>query len=369
MAPTESGGQQPMRAGRIPDPLLAESSAPAAQSAPQRAGRVDVDPAGLGPIEKDEAPSVGTQNARERDRGGFDRAIKLVALTCLLVLGLLYGMHLAFAGFADISMIHPSLAWIYRGALGVGTIALLILFLHAAEQYRLLRNISELQTLAQAAGSRQPVDTVQGRKAIKRYLEDLEDHCDTMTRDCINRLQTKFGQYAGDLSRDFKLLEELLLERVDQNVESRLSDCAVQVVVATALAPHLLDPIIVCGQGVRVVREIATLYGGRPGLFGTLRLLMRAASSAVFAEVADLLGDALAQISGTKAAGKLGARVGEGLTNGFMILRLGEATKRLCRPVPLPPADLSHSFGKLVGALLVRWKPDDGELSAGRVPA
>jgi putative membrane protein len=369
MAPTESGGQQSRRAGRIPDPLLDESSAPATQSTPQPAGRVDVDPAALLPIEKDEPPSVGRESAWERDRGGFELTLTIVALTSLVVLGLLYGMHLVFAAFADISAIHPSLAWIYKAVLAVAAIALLIGFLRAAEKYRLLRNISELQTLARAARSRQPVETDQGREAIKIYLNDLKDHCDAVTLECINRLLTKFGQYAGDLSRDFKLLEELVLERVDRNVEARLSDRAVQVVFATALAPHLMDPIIVCGQGVRVVREIATLYGGRPGLLGTLRLLMRAASSAVFAEVADLLGDALAQISGTKAAGKLGARVGEGLTNGFMILRLGEATKRLCRPVPLPHAELSHSFGKLVGALLVHWKPDEGELSAGRVPA
>jgi putative membrane protein len=369
MAQTEPGGQQPRRAGRILDPLLVESSAPAPQSAPRGAGRVDVDPAGLIPIEKDAPPSVGTQYGRERDHGAFDMAITIVALACLLILGLLYGMHLVSAAFADISMIHPLLAWIYMAVLAVATGAVLILILRAIEQYRSLGNISKLQSLARTARAQQPVEADRGREMIVAYLDNFQNRCDAQTQDCINRLQTKFGQYGGDLSRDFNLLEELVLEHVDRQVEGHLSDRAFQVAFATALAPHLLDPIIVCGQAARVVREISTLYGGRPGVLGTLRLLTRAASAAVFAEMANLLGDALAQISGTKAAAKLGARVGEGLTNGFMILRLGEATKRLCRPVPLPSADLSHSFGKLVGALLVHWKPNDGELSAGRVPA
>ena len=368
MTQTESGGQKPRRAGRILDPLLVESSAPP-QSTSRRAGRVDVDPAALIPIEKDAPPSIGTQYAAERDRGALDMAITIVALTCLLILGLLYCMHLVSAVFAEISMIHPSLAWIYMAVLAVATGAVLILILRAVEQYRSLENISELQSLARTARAQQPVEADLGREMIIEYLDDLQNSCDAQTQDCINRLQTKFGQYGGDLSRDFSLLEKLVLEHVDRQVEGHLSERAFQVAFATALAPHLLDPIIVCGQAARVVREISTRYGGRPGVLGTLRLLTRAASAAVFAEMANLLGDALTQISGTKAAAKLGARVGEGLTNGFMILRLGEATKRLCRPVPLPSADLSHSFGKLVGALLVHWEPDDGERSDGRVPA
>jgi uncharacterized membrane protein YcjF (UPF0283 family) len=97
-------------------------------------------------------------------------------------------------------------------------------------------------------------------------------------------------------------------------------------------------------------------------------LVARAASAAVFAEVADVLADAASQLLGIKAAGKLGARLGEGLTNGFLMLRLGEAAKRLCRPVPLPPPDYGQSLKKLVAAFLLHWKAENDEPAVNPLP-
>ena len=256
-----------------------------------------------------------------------------------------------------------------RLALAGVTAVLINSFLRLVIEYRSLQNISDLQGTARLARSGRPVNADKGRRAIVEYLDEVQSRCDVQTKHAIEQLHTKLGQYSGDLSRDFHLLEGLVLEQIDRKVDVRLSDYALQVAVATALASRFFDPLIVGVQSVRIVRQTATAYRGRPGFFGTFRLVARAASAAVFAEVAEVVADAASQLLGIKAAGKLGARFGEGLTNGFMMLRLGEATKRLCRPVPLPPADYGHSLKKLVAALLLQSKADNEEPAARPLPS
>jgi putative membrane protein len=85
---------------------------------------------------------------------------------------------------------------------------------------------------------------------------------------------------------------------------------------------------------MRLARAIATLYGVRPGLFGSWRLFGAILSSlAVTGGVA--LGDSvIQQLLGQGLAARLSARLGEGLVNGLMTVRVGIAAMRVTRPLP-----------------------------------
>ena len=108
-----------------------------------------------------------------------------------------------------------------------------------------------------------------------------------------------------------------------------------RVALVTAVSPRaLVDIAFVIYESVRLAGAIAALYGARPGFFGSWRL-----TGAVLAHLAVtgglVLTDGLVeQLVGQGLAAKLSARLGEGVVNGLMTVRVGIAAIRVVRPLP-----------------------------------
>ena len=87
-------------------------------------------------------------------------------------------------------------------------------------------------------------------------------------------------------------------------------------------------------ESFRLARNLADLYGARPGFFGFIRLI-----GAIIAHLAVTGGLVLTdgvveQLIGHGVAAKLSARLGEGVLNGLMTVRVGIAAIKLVRPLP-----------------------------------
>jgi putative membrane protein len=108
--------------------------------------------------------------------------------------------------------------------------------------------------------------------------------------------------------------------------------------LGTAASPlALLDAVLVVARSLRMIREIAAIYGFRPGGLAALGLLRRVIVQAVGVAGADLAGEVTAEMLGGlghKVAGTVSARLGVGLFAGTRVARLGLATLRACRPMP-----------------------------------
>lgn len=110
---------------------------------------------------------------------------------------------------------------------------------------------------------------------------------------------------------------------------------AVQAFAAAAASPSAaLDAVIVVWRGLRLIREVASLYGVRPGAAGMLRLLRRTALSAASVAATDLATDALARaVLSSPVLRHVGGEVaGAGLAARRMIL-LARAAAAACSPV------------------------------------
>lgn len=131
-----------------------------------------------------------------------------------------------------------------------------------------------------------------------------------------------------------KLAEKQLMEPLDKQARELILSAAKRVSVVTAVSPRaIVDVGYVVFEALRLVRMMADLYGGRPGLLGLMRLTGDVvAHLAVTGSIA--VGDGIIQqLLGHGIASKISARLGEGVINGLMTARIGIAAMDLCRPM------------------------------------
>lgn len=113
-------------------------------------------------------------------------------------------------------------------------------------------------------------------------------------------------------------------------------NAAIQAVAGVAAIPSpALDVLFVAWRGVRLVREVAALYGVRPGVLGTLGLLRRTAVAATLVGAANLAGNTAAHavLSSPLLAHALGDAAAAGVA-ARRLLVLARATALACDPVP-----------------------------------
>jgi uncharacterized membrane protein YcjF (UPF0283 family) len=140
---------------------------------------------------------------------------------------------------------------------------------------------------------------------------------------------------ANDPDAILALLRAGPAARLRQQSQALGRAAAGQMLAAAALLPSpALDGLLVAWRGTRLVRQIATLHGLRPGLLGTLALLRRVFTSAASVAAADLAVDAtmralltgpLAHLAGDMAAAGVAAR---------RMIVLARVTDSACSPLP-----------------------------------
>jgi putative membrane protein len=155
-------------------------------------------------------------------------------------------------------------------------------------------------------------ETARGRAALAGHIGEIIDG-----RDLIGLAETE------------------LLVPLDDGARALILSSARRVALLTAVSPRAVVDLVFVGiEILRLIRRLSTLYGGRPGFVGFLRL-----ARAAFAHLAITGGMAagdsvLQQFLGHGLAARLSARLGEGVVNGLLTARIGIAAIDVCRPLP-----------------------------------
>ncbi|MGA2042610.1 MAG: TIGR01620 family protein [Roseiarcus sp.] len=174
------------------------------------------------------------------------------------------------------------------------------------------------------------------REAARRLVARLVALYDRRPETAAGRSQTMEAVRAIIDGRDLvDIAERALLRPLDERVQREIADAAKRVSMVTAISPRaVLDVLFVVAQIVYLIRRIAEIYGGRPGLLGFFKLA-RSVGAHVAITGGMAVGDSLVQqLVGHGLASKISARLGEGVLNGLLTARVGLSAMAVCRPAP-----------------------------------
>ena len=222
------------------------------------------------------------------------------------------------------------LGWTGLALTALALMALVVLAVREAIGLIRLRRITHIQELSACAvaddhralarescgeliamyGSRP--ETARGRTALAGHLEEIIDG-----RDLVGLAETE------------------LLKTLDDEARRIVLNSAKRVSVVTAISPRaLVDVLFVLTEILRLIRRLATLYGGRPGMLGFLRLTRRSISHLAITGGMAAGESMMQQILGHGIAARISTRLGEGVINGILTARVGIAAVDVCRPLP-----------------------------------
>ena len=154
----------------------------------------------------------------------------------------------------------------------------------------------------------------------------------------LARARATLQRHADDIidgADMIRLAERELMTPLDQEARRLVSSAAQRVSIVTAVSPRaLVDILFVFAASLRMIRQLARLYGGRPGTLGMIRLMCHVIAHLAITGGMAASDSMIQQMLGHGIAAKLSERLGEGILNGLLTARLGLAAIDVTRPLP-----------------------------------
>ena len=250
----------------------------------------------------------------------------LVGATAALVLVAL--------GFDTADLLHRS----FDTSLGLGVgVSLLVAVAGVAALKMLVDELRSLRRLRRIEALRGEADRMAAAKqgeadrfagALARLYEGRADLAPALAR------VKDYVTDAHDDAEMVRLLDRELLAPLDRRAYQLVLRASRDTAVATALSPAaVVDLAVVLWRNLKLVREIAALYGARPGYVGSLKLLRRMLANIAVAGVAESAHHVAVEALGGSLAAAISTRMGQGVINGLLTARVGITAMHLCRPI------------------------------------
>jgi len=265
-------------------------------------------------------------------------------------LGGLVTLGLGLATTRLIEDLYARAEWLGTLGLALAGLALLALLVVCGREIVGLLRLASIEKLRARAQAAIESDDRGEARAIVRALTAALSAAPALARGRAE-LDTHLTEIID--GRDLlHIAERTLMAPLDRQASQLVARTATRVSLVTAVSPRAaIDLAFVLVAALGMIRRLAALYGGRPGMLGMIRLVRHIIAHLTFTG-GIAAGDSLVQqVLGHGVAAKLSARLGEGVLNGLLTARLGLAAIEVARPLPfaaLPKPRLSDVAGDLL---------------------
>jgi len=301
------------------DPAVVEESPASAEQ--------DVGMQGAAIPAADSGPTVRPTLSELGQRGLRWGALLISALAGAALLGI----GAWFARLVSAALVREDwVGWTALALLSIAALAALMLLLRELVGFSRLARLNRVRTdIARALADR---DLKRERKAARRlaalYARRPEQAWSVR----------RFREHARDVHDPGELLalaDRMMVAPLDAQARRLITRSAKRVATVTALSPMVFIAVgYVLIENLRLLRGLASLYGGRPGFFGMLRLAQLVFAHIVATGGVALTDDLLGQFLGQDILRRLSRRLGEGAFNGALTARIGLAAIEVIRPLP-----------------------------------
>jgi putative membrane protein len=238
---------------------------------------------------------------------------------------------LAFSRFVTAAFARED--WVGWLAMGLGITAVVAAVVIMLREIIGLFRLQRLQSLNEAVATALARKDVKAEQSAVSALQRLLRH----RPDCRWGL-ARLAEHAGD-GRDpgdlLRLADREVMAPLDAQARRQILKSAKRVATVTAISPMAwIAMLFVAVENMRMLRALAAIYGGRPGLTGTLRLARSVLGHIVATGGVAMTDDLLGQFLGQDLLRRLSRRLGEGAFNGALTARIGVAALKMTRPLP-----------------------------------
>ena len=243
----------------------------------------------------------------------------------------LMALGLWFTRFVSVAVWREDwVGWLAKGLFGVVLLAVIILIgreLVGIFRLSRLRALRKNANEAVASG-----DLKEEQRVVSRLRARVSSQPDMAWDVARFREQERHMREPGQL---IGLADRVLLKRADAQAKAVVYQSSRRVGVVTTVVPiAAIVVLFVLFENLRMVRRLASAYGGRPGFFGGIRLLGWIVSHIAASGAIALTDDLFGQFFGQDMLRRLSRKLGEGAFNGAMTARLGVAALDVVRPLP-----------------------------------
>jgi len=236
-----------------------------------------------------------------------------------------------FERFVSVTLMRDDwLGWLAFGLVSLMGFALVMILLGE------IVGLSRLTRLKKFRAKAQLIIDNDDAKEARRFTSKLVKLFDG--RSDMKWALARFREHDGDILGGMdvmKLADRQLMEPLDTQARAAIGKASKRVSLVTALSPAaILDMVYVLVENLRLMRLIAGVYGGRPGIMGALKLGRMVILHIVATGGLALTDDLFGQFLGQDLVRRLSRRAGEGIFNGALTARIGIAAIDVCRPLP-----------------------------------
>ena len=215
----------------------------------------------------------------------------------------------------------------------------LLLVLIASLAIRVLRsylrdqeNIGKLDDIQKQARRLSEAHDIGNAKSFINVLKDFYSNKpqDVYFQRCIEKLP----DYSNDREA-IDHIDRVFLQPLDEEAMRRISNFSLQTGAAVAASPWAsLDMLLSLWRSIKMIDDVAQVYGMRPSLSNRYKLLRLVIHQLAFVGISELvISNVMEEFGSSALTSMASARLGQGLGAGIYTAKIGMAAMKVSRPI------------------------------------